>query len=95
MSVAAIARKQGVTESAIYYVLNPDRRKAVTPTGRMRSVYIRDELWDVIKAHAGKYGQSASGVLTAVLEGDLPLPAELAERLDGPLLSESDWKALR
>ena len=91
MSVAEIARRQGVTESAIYYTLKPEKRRTETPVGKTRSVYMRDELWDVLKAHGAKYGKSASAVLTEILEGELPLPAKLAERLDGPLLSAVDW----
>ncbi len=91
-----IAKNQGVTTSAIYYALNKHKRRDTTPSGARRSVYIPQEIWDVVAAHARKYGLSLSSVVVSILDGELPDVKKLEPLLERPgyLTGPQIWKAV-
>lgn len=82
MSYTELAKKFGVSESAVYYACNPaKRRRRKTKAGTPRQVYADDHTWAQLRARAGRDDVSVSLALLAILyhEDAEPLVRPLVE----------------
>lgn len=71
-----IATQLGKSWSAVYFVVNPKKRSASTPSGDRRTIYIDDDLWYGVGAAAKKAGVSRSRYIVQVLEGSRSVPKD-------------------
>lgn len=73
MSYAELAKKFGVTESAVYYACNPTKRvRRRTAIGKPHQVYGSDEAWAQLRERAAVAGTTISRVIDAILHGEDP-----------------------
>lgn len=74
MSYAQIALKEKLTESHVYYICNPHKRRGGSPLGKRRGLYASDHIWRELKIRAAKHGVSVSRMIEMLLYHQDPEP---------------------
>lgn len=74
MSYARIALKFHLTESHVYYICNPGKRKSSSPLGKRRGIYASDHVWAELRRRAGQHEVSISRMIEMLLYHEDPEP---------------------
>lgn len=68
MTYRAIADLLQVDPTAVFYALNPEKRRKVSQLGRQRSVFLSDEVWEWVRLAAERRGVSRSQALSDLVQ---------------------------
>lgn len=74
MSYAQIALKERLTESHVYYICNPHKRRSKSRLGKQRGIYASDHTWKQVRIRAAKAGVSVSRMIEMLLYHQDPEP---------------------
>lgn len=74
MSYAKIALKFRLTESHVYYICNPQKRKSSSPLGKRRGIYASDHIWAELRRRAKQHDVSISRAIEMLLYHQDPEP---------------------
>lgn len=73
-SYAKIAMDFRLTESHVYYICNPHKRRSHSPLGKRRGIYAGDHTWGQLRKRAKERDVSVSKMIEMLLYHEDPEP---------------------